>query len=131
MSRKRIIQIAVLVFLSLAIIFFLPIVKWKEMKSIMALVSLVFATLASIVSIFIPNTYTYNFNISDWKKVEDNHYYLEIKSIKHGVGKTPQIQTFLRNDDGYELVGVHEQSDGLGNVTVTSSSTFNGKIILK
>ena len=68
MSKKRIVQIIAIVFLVIAVILLIPNTKWTENTSVWGFISLVFGTLGSIISIFIPTTYTFSFLESDWHK---------------------------------------------------------------
>lgn len=131
MTKKRTIQIIAIVFLVLAVILLIPNTKWTERTSVIGFISLVCGTLGSIISIFIPTTYIYIFNDSDWSKNnESNDFSLSITSKKHGLGDSPQVQTFIKSTSGYEMVGVNSHHDKNGNVIIGASTTFCGKVII-
>lgn len=131
MSKKRIVQIIAVAFLLIAVILFIPNTKWTENTSVLGFISLVFGTLGSIISIFIPTTYTFNFLKSDWHKNNDsNDLSLHIAAKTHGLGDSPQVQTFLIKDKHYEEVGVASHHDEKGNITIGANSTFSGKVII-
>jgi hypothetical protein len=131
MSRKRIVQIIAICLLLLAVAFLLYSTNWNETKSAIGFYSLVFGTLGSIISIFIPTVYTFNFTDTDWKKNEiENDYFLIIQAKKHGIGNSPQVQTFQKSNNAFEEVGVSSHHDKKGNVTIGANSTFKGKVII-
>jgi hypothetical protein len=131
MSKKRVVQIIAIAFLVIAVILLIPNTKWTENTSVWGFISLVFGTLGSIVSIFIPTTYTFYFIESDWQKNSfSNDFSLHIAAKKHGIGNSPQVQTFLRNGKTYEEVGVSSHHDEKGNITVGANMTFSGKVII-
>jgi hypothetical protein len=131
MSKKRVVQIVAIVFLVLAVILLVPNTTWTEKTSVLGFVSLVFGTLGSIISIFIPTTYSFNFSESDWQNNnESNDFSLLITARKHGLGNSPQVQTYLRNDKTYKEVGVDSHHDERGNITIRASMAFKGKLIV-
>ncbi len=131
MSKKRKVQIFAIAFLVIAVILLIPNTKWTENTSVLGFISLVLGTLGSIISIFIPTTYTFSFLESDWhKNSESNDFSLLIAAKKHGLGDSPQVQTFLRNDKTFEEVGVSSNHDEKGNITIGVNSTFSGKVII-
>lgn len=131
MSKKRKVQIAAICLLLLAVILLLFSTDWNDKTAVLGFIILVIGTLGSIVSIFIPTDYTFNFIITDWKRNEvENDYFLFIKATKHGIGKSPQVQTFQKNKDIFENVGVSSHHDENGNITISANSPFNGKVII-
>jgi len=131
MSKKRKVQIAAICLLLLAVILLFSSTNWNDKTSVWGFFSLVIGTLGSIISIFIPTDYTFNFIITDWKRNEiENDYFLLIKATKHGIGKSPQVQTFQKNKDIFENIGVSCHQDENGNITISANSTFNGKVII-
>lgn len=131
MSKKRRVQIVAIIFLVIAVILLIPITKWTESTSVFGFISLVFGTLGSIISIFIPTTYTFNFINSDWKKNnESDDFRLIISARKHGLSKSPQVKTLLRNDKTYEEVVVSSHHDENGNITIGANSVFSGKVLI-
>ncbi len=129
MSKKRKIQITVICLLLLAVILLIPSTKWSDLTSILAFVSLALGTLGSIISIFIPTVYNYLFSESDWKQdISRNEYYLEITSKQHGIGKSPQVQIFVLNKNGFELIITDAHHDDNGNVIIITALKFTGKV---
>ncbi|HLO44074.1 MAG TPA: hypothetical protein VK175_07070 [Leadbetterella sp.] len=133
MSKKKIVQIISIVFLVIAVLLLIPNTNWKDDTSVLGFISLVCGTLGSIISIFIPTTYTFMFIETDWKKdVADEGFCIIIPSKKHGLGNSPQTQTFLKNKmNTYEEVGVASNHDENGNVTIGATLVFEGKAIIK
>ena len=131
MSKKRLVQIIAITFLVIAVILLIPNTNWTENTSIFGFFSLVLGTLGSIISIFIPTSFTFCFIESDWQKnIESNDFRLLIAAKKHGLGKSPQVQTYLRNSKTYEEVGVSSHHDDIGNIIIGANSTFTGKAII-
>ncbi len=131
MSRKRLLQLIAIAFLVIAVILLIPTTKWTENTSVWGFISLVFGTLGSIVSMFIPTTNTFSFIESDWQKnVESNDFTLLIEAKKHGSGNSPQLQTFLRKENTYEEVKVSSHHDEKGNIIIEANMTFTGKVII-
>jgi len=131
MSKRKIIQLIAIFFLGLAIILLIPNTEWNEKSSVFGFISLVLGTLGSVISIFIPTSFTFHFDDIDWifnKTNED--YSIIIKSKKHGLGKSLQIQTFMNNSTGYQEVGVSSNQDKKGNITIKAKRTFKGKVIV-
>lgn len=130
MSKKKIIQIIAIVFLLLAIYLLIPNTDWGKSTSIYGFISLICGTCGSILSIFIPSSYTYYFDSQSWGQDRKLGYQLIISSKKHGLGKAPHIQTFERVSDSFEEVGVACKHDIKGNVSIASSAVFEGKVII-
>jgi len=130
MSLKRKVQISAIVFLLLAIILLIPNTDWTKQTSVFGFVSLILGTAGSIISIFIPTSFVYQFLEKSWTIIEPRENTLTISAKKHGMGRSPQVQTFLKSNSGYEEVGVLTSIDEKGNVTIGASSTFSGKIIV-
>ncbi len=118
MSKKKVVQIIALAFLLLAVVLLVPNTKWRDTSSVWGFISLVCGTLGSTISIFIPTTYTYYFTDKEWNKNIEGDFSLKIKSNKHGLGNSPQVQTFLKNESVYQEVGVSSHHDEKGNVTI-------------
>jgi len=129
MSRKKIVQRLAIVLLGIAVIFLIPNTSWNERTSVVGFISLLCGTLGSLISIFIPTNYTYSFCKSDWIK-ESNDFSLFIAANKHGLGNSPQVKTFSRNNDTFEEVGVYIHHDENGNITIGATDTFDGKVII-
>lgn len=131
MSKKKIVQLIAITLLLVAVILLIPNTNWRDNSSIFGFVSLVLGTLGSIISIFIPSTYTFSFIESDWQKnIESNNYSLLIAAKKHGLGNSPQVQTFLRTEMTYEECVVSSHHDKKGNITIGANKTFSGKVII-
>jgi hypothetical protein len=126
---KKGIQIFIITTLFLGVILLIPNTDWSKPTSFFGFLSVICGTLASFASIFIPTSFTFLFKESDWTKYE-NIFSIEIKSKKHGLGNAPQIQAFKKSKEGYDRVTVDEIQDDQGNITVSASSKFTGKIIV-
>ncbi len=132
MSKKRLAQIIAVAFLLIAVILLIPNTKWTEITSVIGFISLIFGTLGSIISIFIPTTYTFNFLESDWhKNTESKDYSLHITAKKHGLGNSPQVQIFSLKDKQYEEVICASHHDEKGNITIGANLISSGKVIIK
>ncbi len=129
MSKKKIVQLIAAIFLILAVILLIPKTKWEDDTSLYGFISLVCGTIGSIISIFIPTTDTFNFTETDWVNYDDR-FMLTILAKKHGIGVSPQVQTFLKNEMRYEKVGVSSNHDEKGNITIESNLNFNGKVVV-
>lgn len=130
-SNKKIVQFIAVAFLIVAVLFLIPNTEWTKNTSVLGFVSLVCGTLGSVISIFIPTTFTFIFSESDWRRFgERNGFNLIISAKKHGAGRSPQVQTFLKNEMGYEEVEVVLQQDEKGNITINANIKFNGKVII-
>jgi hypothetical protein len=131
MSKKRIIQIIAIGFLVIAVILLIPNTDWTKSTSLWGFTSLVCGALGSVISIFIPTTYTFVFLESDWQKNDENNdFSLLISAKKHGLGNSPQVQTYLRNNQTFEEVGVNSNHDERGDIIIWANSIFNGKVII-
>jgi hypothetical protein len=131
MSIKKIVQIIAIAFLVIAVLLLIPKTNWSENTSVWGFISLVLGTIGSIISIFIPTSYSFNFIESDWKKNEtSNGYNLTITTKKHGMGNSPQAQTFKKANENYQEVGVYLHHDEKGNITIGANVIFNGKVIV-
>jgi hypothetical protein len=126
-KKWEIISVSLLV---LGLIFLLP--NMEDSKSfILGFISLLSGTLGSIFSIFIPKKYVYMFKEKDWKNTKVEHeWFLSIPSEKHGMGKSPKIESFQKNNFNYEAVGCYGSHDNEGNVEVGASINFEGKLII-
>ncbi|WP_375417387.1 hypothetical protein [uncultured Hymenobacter sp.] len=129
MSRKKAVQILAIFFLIISVALLAPNTKWSDTTSIWGFVSLLCGTLGSIISIFIPTTYTQKFIDQDWHQSVDG-YNLTISASKHGLGNSPQVQTFLKSGEIYEGVEGNLHHDEKGNVTIGVGRTFTGKVII-
>jgi hypothetical protein len=130
MSKRRKVQILAIAFLIVGLVLSIPNIEWREYPSLMGFIILVCGVMGSLISIFIPTEFSFEFNKSDWN-IKQPDFVIIIDSKKHGLGKTPQIQTFQKTPLGYEKVSLDEHHDNNGNVTIAASMTFVGKVILK
>jgi hypothetical protein len=128
-SKKQLIQIIAAAFLITAIVLLIPFTNWLDNTSIYGFISLVIGTLGSIISIFIPTSFVYEFKEEDWDKKGERDYLLTIASKKHGLGSSSQVQTFMKQGEKLSMVGVSTTIDINGNIYVNSSQRFAGKII--
>lgn len=131
MSKKKITQIISIALLLVAVFLLIPYNNWKNNNPIIVFLSLVFGTLGSIISIFIPTVYIYSFIDTAWKKTKENDFELTVKAKKHGIGNSPQIQVFMKQEDSFEEIVVPTKHKENGNIIISANMTFNGKIIVK
>jgi hypothetical protein len=131
MSKKRIVQIIAIGFLVIAVILLIPNTDWTKSTSIWGFISLSFGTLGSVISIFIPTTYTFDFLESDWQKNdESNEFSLLISAKKHGLGNSPQVQIYIRKNEVFQKYDVNSYQDKKGNITIKTTRSFIGKVII-
>lgn len=130
MSKKKQIQIVAIIFLLIALVLLFPITDWNKAVSIYGFISLLCGTTGSIISIFIPTSYTMNFTKHDWQQITDGGFEIKISSKKHGLGSSPHVQTFSEKNNTFQEVTVSSKHDKIGNVTVGANSTFDGRIII-
>ena len=94
---------------------------------------MVAGTLGSVISVFIPNKYTFAFDDNVWRKNNGNtsNYKLLIEKRKHGIGKNPTVKVFEynKNNDNYEEVSCDKTIDN-GDVILSANSIFSGKVII-
>lgn len=130
MTKKKIVQLIAITFLLIAVILLIPQTKWSQNTSVLGFISLVCGTFGSILSIFIPTNYIFHFTENDWTKNLEGDYSLLINSKKHGLGKSRQVQTYLKNGETFEEVVVSTHQDKKGNITIGANSIFKGKLII-
>jgi hypothetical protein len=130
MNKKSIIQYTAVFFLIAGLVLIFPNTNWQESVSIYGFISVVLGTFGSIISIFIPSVFVMQFDHETWNKGKDD-YFITIPSKKHGMGRSPQMQTFLFRNNEYEEVMLDQRSDSNGKVTIRAINNFTGKIIIK
>ncbi|MFW5872041.1 MAG: hypothetical protein ACOCUT_02945 [bacterium] len=130
MSKKKKVQLAAIIFLLIAVILLIPNTDWNQSTPVWGFVSLIIGTSGSILSISIPTSYTYYFDKTNWLKDNEGGLQLFISSKKHGLGKAPHVQTFEKNNNSFDEVGVSVKHDQKGNVIISATATFEGKVIL-
>lgn len=130
MSKKKQVQIAAIFFLLISVILLFPITDWNKANSIYGFISLVCGTGGSIISLFIPTSFTLNFTNNDWQEINSGGFEIIIPSKKHGLGLYPHVQTFIEENNTFQDIGVLSEHDKEGNVTIGANSTFRGRIII-
>ena len=131
MSKKRTLQGIAILLLLLAAGLLIPGTKWQENSSMFGFISLALGTVSSIISMFIPTSYTFKFSHSDWQtNVVSSDFSVFVEAKKHGIGRSPQVQTFIKKDKIYEEMGVLSHHDEKGNITISANSTFIGKSVI-
>jgi hypothetical protein len=128
MSLRTKILILSVFLLSASAILFIPFVKWDEIVSLFGYISLLLGIAGSIISIFIPNSYTFYFQAESWNPSTDNEVFLEIKRFKHGMGKSPKCEVLMQDKDGYEVVICDIKQDVNGNIKLLAGRPFSGKV---
>lgn len=130
-SRKTIIVISLILLIFSSISYFI-IFNYTTPTSIVCLVSSILGVIGSIISIFIPNKYKYDFTIDDWAFSSDKSYTISISSKKHGLGKDSHVSVFLKNKDGkYEEVGTAIHINNKGDIIIGANIKFGGRIVVK
>ncbi|PZX57018.1 hypothetical protein LV84_02149 [Algoriphagus ratkowskyi] len=130
MNRKKIIQIIAIIFLLIGVFLLFPNTNWEERTSIYGFISVICGTLGSTVSIFIPSVFVYNFEEQNWNKKNEG-YSITVLAKEHGMGKSPQIQSFILNDSGFQEVFLNQKIDFAGSVFIHGTRRFNGKVVIK
>jgi hypothetical protein len=75
--------------------------------------------------------YMKTFSEADWKAIENREFELVIPNLLHGKGTNCQIQTFLRNETGFEAVGCDEHHDeNRRAVVMKAAMRFSGKVVI-
>lgn len=130
MSTKRIVQVIAVLFLLTSVALSIPNTEWNKGTSVYAFVTLVLGTVGSIISIFIPTSYTYPFDLQNWTSIAENEYKISISKKHHGMGGSPKCEAFMLKDVTYEVVGVHFTQDDKGNISMYASMPFKGKLVI-
>lgn len=118
--------------MALGVVILTPNTHWGNKISFIGFFAALLGLLGSIISIFIPNTYSYEFTENEWNQINNDDYLIRVPYKKHGLSKAPQIQTYIKNENGvYSTISLSENHDEMGNVTIKSLIRFKGKIILK
>lgn len=129
MSKRKITQKTSIFFLALGVFVFVISIDWASNLSVINLIILVLGTLGSIVSVFIPSSYSFKFSKADWKAAETS-YELVISMQQHGMGRTTNVDVFQNLNDYYEFVLVGISFDIKGNVKLSAIEPFDGKVIM-
>lgn len=132
MSKRKKTILFSIIFLAIGIVIIIPFVNFKNIASIIGLLSLILGTVGSIMSIFIPTSYSTKFSENDWQYDEgDESYFLKIQASKHGLGMSNDLSVYEKINKKYEVVDIAHDHDENGNITIKSNSKFEGKIIVK
>lgn len=117
----------------IALLIHVFVTDWKNFPSILAFICAAFGTMASVLSLFIPNHYIFKFRKDDWVVGEDGNKKIVIGSRKHGLGKSPKAELFFKDDNGnYQSVLTTPQVDNDGNITITvQCGLCEGKVVIK
>jgi hypothetical protein len=129
-SKKKKFLLFSIFSLILSVILLIPNTKWTDLTSVGGFICVALATMGSIVSLFIPNSYTHYFTDENWKTSNDSDYFIIISSKTHGLGNSPHIQVFKKNNSVYEEVVVGVKHDDKGTISICANSIFTGKIIV-
>lgn len=129
MSTKKIVQIIAIIFLIIAVLLLIPNTDWSKSVSIIGFISLVCGTLGSVISIFIPTNYVFNYQEKDWIS-EDKFYKIIIPAKKHGLGTSPKIQMFTLDGVSYNEVICGSNHDINGDITIIVNRPYKGKFII-
>jgi hypothetical protein len=130
MSLKKKIQILSVILLIISAVLLLPFVEWSKTASLFGYISLLFGAAGSIVSIFIPNSFTYHFTAQSWQPFHDGEIMLEIKEGQHGMGKSPKCEVMQKNANGYEVVLCSIKHSEKGSVSIHAYYPFDGKVTI-
>jgi hypothetical protein len=129
MSTKKKVQIIAIVFLVIAVLLLVPNTDWSKNISIIGFISLVCGTLGSVISIFIPTNYVFNYQEKDWIS-EGKQYKIIITSKKHGLGTSPKLQMFTLDGDSYNEAICGSNHNSKGDITVYVNRPYIGKFIV-
>jgi len=133
MKRSFITKISI-IFLLTALFISIFITEWNEILSILTFTCTALGTIASIISLYIPNYYIFKFRKSDWIIEEDGlSKKIQISSKEHGLGKSPKAELFFKTSNGnYQSILTTPQVDSKGNITITiQCQEQEGKVVIK
>jgi hypothetical protein len=130
LSLRKKVQLIAIAFLVIAVVLFIPTTEWSKQNSVLGFISLILGTTGSIISIFIPNSYTFHFDSNTWNYSNSNKYSITVSYKKHGLGKSPKVQTFELDNGIYDEVMVSSGHDLDGSVTIGANKSFDGKIVI-
>jgi len=128
MSFKKIVQNLSIIILLISAVVAFQITNQEDTSSVIALISLCIGVLGSIISIFIPNQYTFYFEENSWIKDGGNGYKITIPSRKHGLGNSPTSKVFMKNGDSFKEVSLGATHDKNGNITIEANNVVAGKV---
>ena len=98
-------------------------------SSVILTISLLFGTIASVISFFLPSSYSHLFEQKDWIQYSASSYKLSVTHKQHGMGKRPQATLYLLNEkQKYEMVFAEIEYNSQGDILVISGQPFNGCI---
>jgi len=128
-QKERLIRIAITMYLLSFLCLFIDFELNR--KTIVALTIGGFATLASIIAIFIPTRYTFYFAKETWLRSDKGDYFITILYTNHEQSKSPQTSVYIETENRkFELIKVAVEHDEEGNVTISVNNIFKGKAIL-
>lgn len=103
---------------------------YTKSMSFIGVVALFLAAITSIISFYLPTKYVYYFKSSTWKSKSSGGYFLSVLENQHSMGNTSKVNVYMKNESGYEIVGVLIETSHNGNVMISANSTFTGKIVI-
>ncbi|MBL7813764.1 MAG: hypothetical protein JNL70_02075 [Saprospiraceae bacterium] len=129
--KKKQIQFFSIVLLIISVGILYSITDRSSIGSILGLISGALSALASVISLYMPSSYTQNFSLNDWEELNDTSI-IEINARKHGMGKNPTATIYLRTNTGYEQCICDIEKDDNGNITIKVSNHFKieGKVVI-
>jgi len=90
MSKKNAFQFLAIGFLIIGVLLTFPNTNWHDKNSIISFIVLILGTVSSIVSIYIPTSYSSYFHSE-----ESNRFVTKISAKDHGQGSSPNVEVFL------------------------------------
>lgn len=105
-------------------------IDYSKSISVIGVTALILAAITSILSFFLPTKFVYLFESTDWKRKDSGGYFLTVLENQHSMGITSKVNVYMKNERGFEVVGVGIDTSHNGNITISANSTFKGKIVI-
>ena len=130
MKTKEKFHIVAIGLFIIAVTLLIPNTELNSIQSIIGYIVLKLAALISIISIFIPDHSTIQFEENSWLNDESDGYILAIRAKEHGIGRSPNIRIIWAIKKFYEQIEVKSFHDKEGNVFIKSNSKIKGKVVI-
>lgn len=92
------------------------------------------AAIAGFFSLSIRTEYPNNFKESDWIASSDENgpcVKIEIPRKIHELGKLASVTAYMKNETGFELIGLNVYYNENGDIRIECSKPFIGKYLIK
>ena len=108
----------------------------SQLGLILGLVATGVSAVAAIMQYRESRPFVYKFSESDWEErpsqtVSGPEFVLEVPESDHTKGKHTVTNVFLATESGFAEVGCGQDVTSSGNVLITATSPFTGKVIIK